>query len=185
MLEPPLPPDEAMRLAALRSLNILDTPAEERFDRITRLAQRLFDVPIALVSLVDTNRQWFKSCQGLDASETPRSISFCGHAILEDGPLIIEDATKDQRFADNPLVTGPPDIRFYTGQPLKKLTEDMERDKFFKAKESLEYGLIDRVLEARDPRVNRPLAGQPTAHAGSDCGSRLAACAVSSRSARL
>lgn len=119
MQEPTIPSNEALRLAALRSLNILDTPPEERFDRITRLAQRVFDVPIALVSLVDTNRQWFKSCQGLDVSETPRSISFCGHAILHDIPLVIPDASKDPRFADNPLVTSPPNIRFYAGQPLK------------------------------------------------------------------
>ena len=84
MLEPPLPPDEQRRLATLRSLHILDTPPEERFDRITRTAQRLFNVPIALVSLIDSNRQWFKSCQGLSVSETPRGISFCGHAIAFD-----------------------------------------------------------------------------------------------------
>ena len=119
MQEPTIPSNEALRITALRCLNVLDTPPEERFDRITRLAQRVFDVPIALVSLVDTNRQWFKSCQGLDVSETPRSISFCGHAILHDAPLVIPDASKDPRFADNPLVTSPPDIRFYAGQPLK------------------------------------------------------------------
>jgi PAS domain S-box-containing protein len=119
MIEPAVPSNETMRIAALYSLNILDTPAEERFDRITRLAQKMFDVPIAVVSLVDTNRQWFKSCQGLDASETPRSVSFCGHAILENKALIISNALDDIRFADNPLVTGPPNIRFYAGQPLK------------------------------------------------------------------
>jgi signal transduction histidine kinase len=118
MLEPSLPPDEADRLAALRSLFILDTPPEERFDRLTRLAKRLFNVPIALISLVDANRQWFKSRQGLSVSETPRHISFCGHAILQDEPLVIEDALLDPRFADNPLVTGKPHVRFYAGQPL-------------------------------------------------------------------
>ncbi len=118
MLEPPFPPDEQQRLAVLRSLRILDTPPEERFDRITRTAQRLFNVPIALISLIDAQRQWFKSCQGLPVSETPRSISFCGHAILADIPLIIPDALLDPRFADNPLVTGEPLIRFYAGQPL-------------------------------------------------------------------
>ncbi len=105
-------------MATLRSLNILDTPAEDRFDRITRLAQRLFDVPIALVSLVDENRQWFKSCQGLDLAQTPRSSSFCAHAILGDDILVIPDATLDPRFADNPLVTAEPYIRFYAGCPL-------------------------------------------------------------------
>ena len=82
MQEPAVPEDEAARLKELRSLNILDTPPEERFDRLTRLAARLFDVPVALVSLVDENRQWFKSCVGLDATETSRAVSFCGHAIL-------------------------------------------------------------------------------------------------------
>jgi PAS domain S-box-containing protein len=118
MLAPALPPDEEDRLAALRSLELLDTPAEERFDRITRIAQRLFDVPIVLVSLVDQCRQWFKSAQGLGASETPRDISFCGHAIHAGKVFVVENALDDPRFADNPLVTGPPNIRFYAGAPL-------------------------------------------------------------------
>ncbi len=115
---PDIPANEAERLAALHALKVLDTPAEARFDRITRVAQRHFDVPIALVSLVDEGRQWFKSCQGLDATETSRDISFCGHAILNDAILIVPDATEDPRFADNPLVTGSPNIRFYAGTPL-------------------------------------------------------------------
>ncbi|MNS09163.1 Autoinducer 2 sensor kinase/phosphatase LuxQ [compost metagenome] len=119
MMIPPKPANEADRLASLYSLRLLDTPHEERFDRVTRLARYLFDVPITLVSLVDVNRQWFKSCQGLDVSETERDISFCGHAILEPGPLVIVDATADPRFADNPLVVGEPHIRFYAGHPLK------------------------------------------------------------------
>ncbi|WP_101760541.1 sensor domain-containing diguanylate cyclase [Oceanicoccus sp. KOV_DT_Chl] len=118
MQAPKIPTTEYQRLATLRSLNILDTDHEERFDRITRMAKRLFDVPIALVSLVDENRQWFKSCVGLDASETPRDISFCGHAILGDDIFYIPNTLEDERFADNPLVTGPPDIRFYAGSPL-------------------------------------------------------------------
>ncbi len=118
MRAPATPGREAERLETLRSLSILDTPPEERFDRFTRLARRMFDVPIALVSLVDTNRQWFKSRQGLDATETSREISFCGHAILEREPLVIPDALCDERFADNPLVTGEPRIRFYAGYPL-------------------------------------------------------------------
>ncbi|MFV1921534.1 MAG: GAF domain-containing protein [Methylotenera sp.] len=119
MKKPSIPPDEAARLKTLRYLNILDTPAEERFDRLTRMAKRLFDVSFALVSLVDENRQWFKSCAGLDVSETPRDISFCGHTILGDDIFIIPDATKDERFADNPLVLNEPHIRFYAGCPLK------------------------------------------------------------------
>ena len=119
MIEPKIPADEQERLAALQELRILDTPAEERFDRITRVARDLFQVPIALVSLVDAERQWFKSRTGLDASETPRSVSFCGHAILGSEPFVVENALEDPRFADNPLVAGPPDIRFYAGVPLQ------------------------------------------------------------------
>ena len=105
MQSPPNPSNEQQRLAVLHSLQILDTPPEERFDRITRTAQRLFDVPIALVSLVDANRQWFKSCYGLSVAETPRNVSFCGHAILSTDLFVIENATEDLRFSDNPLVT--------------------------------------------------------------------------------
>jgi diguanylate cyclase (GGDEF)-like protein len=118
MLKPALPIDEATRLDTLRSLNILDTSPEERFDRLTRLAKRLFNVPIALISLVDADRQWFKSCQGLNATETSRDVSFCGHAILSDEILLVPDAALDERFHDNPLVTGDPRIRFYAGCPL-------------------------------------------------------------------
>jgi len=116
--KPDIPQDEETRLNTLRSLNILDTPAEERFDRLTRIAKRIFGVPIVLVSLVDENRQWFKSRVGLSVSETPRDISFCGHAILSNEIFIIPDATKDGRFADNPLVVNGPHIRFYAGCPL-------------------------------------------------------------------
>ena len=119
MLEPEIPQDEAQRLNTLRTLKILDTEPEERFDRLTRLAKRMFDVPIALVSIVDAERQWFKSVQGLDATETPRNVSFCGHAILGEELFIVENALDDDRFRDNPLVTGPPSIRFYAGCPLK------------------------------------------------------------------
>jgi diguanylate cyclase (GGDEF)-like protein len=122
---PEIPLNEECRLNKLRSLNILDTPAEERFDRLTRLAKRMFNVPIALVSLIDDNRQWFKSCQGLNVSETPRDISFCGHAILDDEILMVTDTLEDERFADNPLVLGEPHIRFYAGCPLR--SEDGSR----------------------------------------------------------
>ena len=119
MLPPKKPKNEHVRLEALRSLNILDTCEQEHFDRVTRTAKRLFNVSISLISLIDDDRQWFKSCAGIDVKETPRDISFCGHAILDDKPFIIEDASKDLRFADNPLVTGSPNIRFYAGYPLK------------------------------------------------------------------
>ena len=118
MIEPPKPLDETVRLMSLHSLRILDTQPEERFDRITRMAQRMFDVEICLVSLVDANRQWFKSKQGLDACETSREISFCGHAILDEEIFIVEDSLTDPRFADNPLVTDNPNIRFYAGCPI-------------------------------------------------------------------
>ena len=121
MQYPKTPENEAQRLEALRSLDILDTSAEERFDRLTRLARRMFDVPIAVVSLVDADRQWFKSRDGLDTEQTPREISFCGHAILDDAVFIVPDALRDERFADNPLVTGDPHIRFYAGCPIKHL----------------------------------------------------------------
>ncbi len=118
MITPPIPADEYRRLESLRSLKLLDTAPEERFDRVTRLARRVFGVPIALVSLVDADRQWFKSRQGLEATETPRDISFCGHAIVGDRIMVVNDATGDERFCDNPLVCGDPNIRFYAGYPL-------------------------------------------------------------------
>jgi diguanylate cyclase (GGDEF)-like protein len=117
--KPDIPKDEKARLETLRSLSILDTPAEERFDRLTRMAKRLLGVPIALVSLIDENRQWFKACIGLSSTETSRDISFCGHAILGNEVFIIPDTLKDDRFVDNPLVVGEPKIRFYAGCPLK------------------------------------------------------------------
>jgi PAS domain S-box-containing protein len=118
MLAPAFPDNELQRVEALCGLNVLDTPADERFDRITRLAQAYFKVPITLVTLVDAGRQWFKSNQGLGATETPRNISFCGHAILGDDVFYVPNTLLDQRFSDNPLVTGAPDIRFYAGAPL-------------------------------------------------------------------
>lgn len=118
MQEPAEPADEAQRLQTLQALGLLDTPPEERFDRFTRLARRLFGVAVASITLVDASRQWFKSIQGLDLREAPRRISFCGHAILSDELLLVPDARLDERFADNPLVRGEPFIRFYAGQPL-------------------------------------------------------------------
>jgi signal transduction histidine kinase len=109
---------EEQRLAALAGYDVLDTPAEPAFDDLTRLASRLCQVPIAMVSLVDRDRQWFKSCVGLDDRETPRAVAFCAHAIQRESPLVVPDARADARFVDNPLVTGPPYIRFYAGFPL-------------------------------------------------------------------
>jgi len=114
----PTPPDEERRIAALHALRILDTEPEARFDRITRLAQRLFGTSIATFTLIDSDRQWFKSVQGADKSEDPREVSFCAHAILGSETTVIEDATLDERFAANPLVLGDPNIRFYAGHPV-------------------------------------------------------------------
>ena len=119
MQAPPTPPDEEERLRDLVCLRILDTPPEPRFDRITRVAQHLFRVPIATIALIDRQRQWLKSKQGVEARETPRSISLCGHTILQDDVFVVENAVADARFADNPLVTGHPSIRFYAGTPLR------------------------------------------------------------------
>ncbi|WNM60920.1 MBL fold metallo-hydrolase [Candidatus Nitrospira neomarina] len=113
------PENEEARLAALVKLKILDTEPEERFDRIARIASEAFNVPIALVSLIDRDRQWFKACIGLNVKETPRDMAFCAHAILENRVLIVPDTFLDTRFADNPLVTGEPRIRFYAGCPLR------------------------------------------------------------------
>ena len=110
---------ELDRIKSLRSLGLLDTAPDKRFDRLTRMARRMFRVPIALVSLVDENRQWFKSCDGLAVSETSRETSFCGHAILGDGIFLIPNALADERFSTNPLVTNDPHIRFYAGFPVR------------------------------------------------------------------
>ncbi len=118
MLSQPTPANEKQRLAALRALGVLDTPAEEELDAITTLAADRFDAPIALISLVDDARQWFKSRYGLEAAETGRSVAFCGYTILADETLVVLDARLDPRFCDNPLVIGEPFIRFYAGAPL-------------------------------------------------------------------
>ena len=112
------PENDRYRLDALRSLDLLDTEPEEEFDAIVRLGCELFGTPSCMVSLVDADRQWFKARVGLDASELPRAISFCGHAILHDDVSVVNDTAEDSRFADNPVVTGAPFVRFYAGAPI-------------------------------------------------------------------
>jgi diguanylate cyclase (GGDEF)-like protein len=118
MIPAPIPENDAERVASLEGMTLLSTPREGDLDRITRTAQKVLGTDMALVSLVDADRQWFKSRFGLDTTETRRDISFCGHAILEDQTFIVESALEDERFHDNPLVAGDPKVRFYAGQPL-------------------------------------------------------------------
>ena len=122
MQRPAIPANETERLAALYRYQILDTPPEQDFDDLTQMAAQICETPIALISLIDEHRQWFKSRVGLNVIETPRDISFCGHVVAEESLLVIPDTTQDARFADNPLVSQDPKIRFYAGVPL--LTPD-------------------------------------------------------------
>lgn len=118
MLDAPIPSNENERVCALKGLKLLDTASEERFDRLTREAIKRFAVPISTITLVDKDREWFKSVQGLPTREGPRNISFCGHALMSQIILIIDDTLADPRFADNPMVKGDPFIRFYAGKSL-------------------------------------------------------------------
>lgn len=118
MIPVPIPANETERLASLHKMQILSTPAEAAFDKVTQVAQFTFKVPIALVSIIDEHRQWFKSSVGLDVRETPREISFCGHVVYHGETMVIEDATLDERFSDHPSVCSGPHIRFYAGRPL-------------------------------------------------------------------
>ena len=118
MKKAPIPENELKRIASLYAMDVLDTPPEERFDKLTKSATLIFHVPISTLTLIDANREWFKSCQGLSKTEGDRAISFCGHALVENEILIIPDTLKDERFADNPMVIGEPYVRFYAGVPI-------------------------------------------------------------------
>lgn len=118
MREAPIPEFEEQRLRAVQSLNILDTPPDKRFDHLTKKATERFKVPISTISIIDKDREWYKSCQGIKVKSGPRNISFCGHALLQEDMLILEDTRDDPRFADNPMVIGPPYILFYAGKSL-------------------------------------------------------------------
>src|SRR5215510_2488398 len=118
MLEAPIPPDEERRLALLKACRIMYTPAEEAFDDVARLAAEICGTEIALITLVDADYQWFKARVGVEQTGIPRDLSFCGHCINTPHALIVEDTLLDARFADNPLVVGDPNLRFYAGVPL-------------------------------------------------------------------
>jgi len=150
----PVPPNnEPQRLAAVHALYILDTPAEEAFDRLAQLARELFDMPIALITLLDEQRQWFKSNLGFNARQTPRDIAFCGHTIAADGPLVVPDTRLDERFKDNPLVDETPHIRFYAGYPLRP-------DGPLAVGTLCLLGHQPRAFSERDLRLLENLAGQ-------------------------
>ncbi|MCE3046276.1 sensor domain-containing diguanylate cyclase [Legionella sp. 16cNR16C] len=123
MIVPGMPENEPERLKSLYDSHLFHTPIEQGFERITRLTKKIFDVPIVAISLIDKETQWFKSVIGLDANSTPRDISFCGHTILKDDVLVVDDAQLDPRFSDNPLVTESPSIRFYAGCPIHTVNE--------------------------------------------------------------
>ncbi len=146
MLPAPIPDNDAQRLETLRRLLILDTPPEERFDRLVAFAAQEFGVPTALISLVDRNRQWFKARVGMAERETPRTSSFCGHALELPDVLVIRDSLLDDRFADNPLVTGPPYIRFYAGAQLRMPDGHVMGTLCLLAPEPRGYDAVDRAI---------------------------------------
>jgi GAF domain-containing protein len=118
MIEAPIPQNEAERQRAVEALQLLDTPPQAAFDRITRIATRLLDAPISTLTLIDSDREWFLSFQGVTERQSPRSRSMCGHALLADDVMIVPDTLKDPRFDGNPMVMGPPFVRFYMGRTL-------------------------------------------------------------------
>lgn len=163
MIPAPFPADEAARIETLRKYAILDSDPERAFDRITQYIAKQFGTEIALVSLVDTDRQWFKSSCGLDASETPRDLAFCSYTILEERVNYIPDASKDERLKNNPLVTGEPNIRFYCGAPLIApngqavgslcIIDSKPRPDFSEADQSLLQDMAAMVIDQMEMRM--------------------------------
>lgn len=151
MKSAPIPDNEIERLLSLHKLGLLDTRPEERFDRITRTATKIFNVSISTLTLVDAKREWFKSCQGLSDREGSRAISFCGHALLANKIFVIPDTKKDVRFSDNPMVIGKPYIRFYAGVPI--INADGQRVGVFCIKD-----IKPRIFSKRDEEVLSGLA---------------------------
>lgn len=119
MSRAPIPANEAERLRALRDLLILDTPPEQRFDRIVQFAAEEFEVPVAMLTLVDSDRQWSKSCVGVESCDIARDHAFCAHAILKPEIMVVPDLRADERFVDNPMVVSGPQVRFYAGAPIE------------------------------------------------------------------
>ncbi|KQP11952.1 GAF domain-containing protein [Pseudorhodoferax sp. Leaf267] len=161
MTPAPLPADEDARLQALHALMVLDTPPEERFDRVVRFAAEQLEMPMALVSLVDGDRQWFKSRVGIDVPQTGRDVSFCSYTILQAGTFVVEDTLLDARFADNPMVTGGPKVRFYAGTPLSAPGGERVGALCVLDSRPRALGPVElAVLDALRTLVNEALAGQ-------------------------
>lgn len=161
----PIPANEEARVCALEGLKILDTSSEERFNRLTKEAIEIFSVPISTITLVDKDREWFKSVQGLKQREGPRDISFCGHALMSEVILIINDTLADPRFADNPMVIGEPHIRFYAGKSLyeyeSKLPVGVFCIKDHKPREMsvADIGIFIDLADKAEKEINNKVAG--------------------------
>jgi GAF domain-containing protein len=149
MIEAPIPADEVARQQAVKALGLLDTPPQVSFDRITRIATHLFKMPISTLTLIDSEREWYLSFQGITEREAPRSRSFCGHALLASDVMIVPDALKDPRFDGNPMVVKPPFIRFYMGKTL--FSRDGKRIGVFCIKDTKPYvPTAEEIQDLRD-----------------------------------